>query len=102
LTTRPPRIAEGWQALIVRLRHCRMTAEEIASRVRLARSTVAGEFVRICLNRLSALAPKWRRAAPSGPRPGDLVHLDIKKLARFDKPGHRVTRTRRGPNDGVG
>jgi hypothetical protein len=98
----PPRIAEGWQTMIVRLRRCRMTAEEIASRLHLARSTVAAELVRLGLNRLSALAPKEPARRYERARPGDLIHLDVKKLARFDKPGHRVTRTRRGQNDGVG
>jgi transposase InsO family protein len=97
-----PRIAAGWQILIVRLRQCRMTAEEIASRLHLARSTVAAELARLGLNRLSALAPKEPVRRYERARPGDLVHLDVKKLARFDKPGHRVTRSRRGQNDGVG
>ena len=97
-----PRIGAGWQALIVRLRQCRMTAEEIASRLRLARSTVAAELVRLRLNRSSALAPKAPVRRYERARPGDLIHLDIKKLARVDKPGHRVTSTRRGQNDGVG
>jgi hypothetical protein len=63
----PPRIAEGWQALIVRLRHCRMTAQDIASRLHLARSTVAAELVRLGLSRLSALAPKSLCVATSEP-----------------------------------
>jgi hypothetical protein len=32
-------------------------------------------------------------------RPGELIHLDIKKLGRFDQPGHRVTGTRAGCRD---
>jgi transposase InsO family protein len=48
-------------------------------------------------NRPTLPACRYERA-----RPGDLLHLDVKKLACFDKPGHRVTRTRRGQNDGVG
>ena len=98
----PPRMAAGWQTLIVRLRQSRMTAAEIAGRLHLARSTVAAELVRLGLNRLSALAPKEPARRYERARPGDLIHLDVKKLARFDKPGHRVTRTRRGQNDGVG
>ena len=98
----PPRMTAGWQTLIVRLRQCRMTAAEIAGRLHLARSTVAAELVRLGLNRLSALAPKEPARRYERARPGDLIHLDVKKLARFDKPGHRVTRTRRGQNDGVG
>jgi transposase InsO family protein len=96
----PPRIAEGWQTLIVRLRQCRMTAEAIAGRLHLARSTVAAELVRLGLNRLSALAPKEPVRRYERARPGDLIHLDVKKLARFAKPGHRVTGTRRGQNEG--
>jgi transposase InsO family protein len=53
-------------------------------------------------DRLSALAPKEPARRYERARPGDLIHLDVKKFARFDQPGHRVTRTRRGQNDGVG
>jgi transposase InsO family protein len=98
----PPSIGAGWRDLIVRLRRCRMTAEEIARHLGLARSTVAAELARLGLNRLSALEPKAPVRRYERARPGDLIHLDVKKLARFDKPGHRVTATRRGQNDGVG
>ena len=70
-----------------------MTGEEIASRLHLARSTVAAEFVRLGLNPLSALAPKQPVRRYERARPGDLIQLDIKKLACFGKPDHRVTRT---------
>ena len=92
----------GLADLIVRVRQCRMTAAEIASRLHLARSTVAAELVRLGLSRLSALAPQAPARRYERARPGDLIHLDVKKLARFDQPGHRVTRTRRGQNHGVG
>jgi transposase len=42
-----PRIAAGWQTLIMRLRQCRMAAAEIAGRLHLARSTVPAELVRL-------------------------------------------------------
>ena len=96
------RVGDGWRQPILRLRHCRLTAAEIATRLGLARSTVAAELVRVGLGQLAKLepAPPVRRYERA--RPGDLIHLDIKKLAKFDKPGHRVTATRRGQNDGTG
>jgi hypothetical protein len=93
----PPRIAAGWQTLIVRLRQCQMTAEEIASRLHLARSTVAAEPARLGLNRLSALTPKGPARRYERARPGDLVHLDVKKLASTSpaiaSPGPGTVRT---------
>lgn len=35
-------------------------------------------------------------------RPGELLHLDIKKLARFEGVGHRLTGDRRGRSEGMG
>jgi transposase InsO family protein len=92
----------GWRQMILRLRHCRLTAAEIASRLGLARSTVAAELARLGLGQLAAIEPKAPIRRYQRRRPGDLVHLDIKKLARFDKPGHRVTGSRRGQNSKVG
>ena len=79
-----------------------MTGEEIAERLRLPRSTVASHLRRLGLGRLAALKPseparRYRRASA-----GELVHLDIKKLARFRRIGHRITGERRGQNDGAG
>jgi transposase InsO family protein len=96
------RMGAGWRTMILRLRHCRLTAAEIASRLGLARSTVAAELARLGLGQLAALEPKAPIRRYERRRPGDLVHLDIKKLARFDKPGHRVTGSRRGQNSRVG
>ena len=92
----------GWRTMILRLRHCRLTAAEIASRLGLARSTVAAELARLGLGQLAALEPKAPIRRYERHRPGDLVHLDIKRLARFDKPGHRVTGSRIGQNSRVG
>ena len=102
--TLPPRIAEGWQTLIVRLRQCRMTGAEIASRLHLARSTVAAELVRLGLNRLSALAPKEpvRRyeRAPTGrsgpPRRQEARPLRQARPSRHPNPARPERRRRLG------
>ena len=43
-----------------------------------------------------------RSGATSGEHPGELLHLDVKKLARFQQPGHRVTGNRRQCTPGAG
>lgn len=81
----------AFDALIGRLRTFRLTALDIAGALGLARSTVALVLVRLKLNRRDRLNPpeivkRYERA-----RPGDLIHLDIKKLGRFAQTGHRIT-----------
>ena len=77
------------------LRRQRMTGPAIARALGLARSTVGLNLRRLGLGRLSALDPKvpivrYERAAP-----GEMIHLDIKKLGKFNVQGHRVTGDRR-------
>jgi transposase InsO family protein len=88
---------------IVQLRRARLTCREIASKVRRSRATVARVVRAAGLARLRTLD-----AAPSPvrryeySRPGGLLHLDTKKLARIDGIGHRITGCRRGMKRGVG
>jgi transposase InsO family protein len=64
---------------------------------------VARWLTRVGLGRLSQLDPPEPVRRYQRERPGELLHLDIKKLGRFDRPGHRVTGTRRGcRNRGAG
>jgi transposase InsO family protein len=92
-----------WLAMITRLRRdYRMTAEEIGDRLHLARSTVAGHLHRLGLGRLAALEPSEPARRYNRARAGELVHLDVKKLARFRHIGHRITGDRRGQNSKVG
>ena len=92
-----------WLAMIARLRReYRMTGEEIALRLRLPRSTVASHLRRLGLGRLAALEPSEPARRYSRARAGELVHLDIKKLARFRRIGHRITGDRRHGSDGAG
>jgi transposase InsO family protein len=69
----------------------RFTSTRIAAELRMAVSTVGAVLARLGLNRLSRLAPPEPPNRDERRRPGELVHLDIKKLGRFVRPGHRVT-----------
>jgi transposase InsO family protein len=92
-----------WVDMIVRLRRdYRMTAEEIAGRLHLPRSTVAGHLARLGLGRLSQLEPSEPARRYNRARAGELVHFDTKKLARFRRVGHRITGDRRHGSDGAG
>ena len=92
----------GWSSIIDKLRQLRLTGLEIAKRLRLPRSTVADLLRRNGLGQLKMLDPKAPIVRYERDRPGDMVHLDIKKLARFDRPGHRVTGDRSQESPGAG
>jgi transposase InsO family protein len=75
--------------VIAALRRLRMTGAEIAECLEMALSTVSGILTRIGLGRLGRLglepAERYERA-----RPGELIHIDVKKLGRIARPGHAV------------
>ena len=73
------------------LRKLRMTAAEIAAALSMALSTVSAVLRRIGLGRRSRLEPPEPPNRYERKRPGELVHLDVKKLGRIVRPGHRVT-----------
>jgi transposase InsO family protein len=87
----PSRLPADREALIVDLRRSRLTAKQIAKQLRLARPTVARALVRNGLSRLKFLEPPKPANRYQWPNPGDLIHLDIKKLGRFRGVGHRIT-----------
>jgi transposase InsO family protein len=92
-----------WLDMVVRLRReYRMTGAEISDRLHLARSTVAGHLRRLGLGRLAALEPSEPARRYNRAHAGELVHLDVKKLARFRRIGHRITGDRRHSSDGAG
>jgi transposase InsO family protein len=91
----PRKIAAEVVAQVQTLRRQRMTGPAIARVLGLARSTVGLILRCLGLGKLSALDPKipivrYERAAP-----GEMIHLDIKKLGKFNVEGHRVTGDRR-------
>ena len=81
-------------AVIVKLRRLRMTAAEIAETLSMPLSTVSGILTRIGLGRLGRIglepAVRYERS-----RPGELVHVDVKKLGRIAGVGHRIAGDRR-------
>jgi transposase len=90
----PDRISSGRVAAIERLRRVRMTAAEIAECLKMALSTVSRWLRRIGLGRLSRLDPPEPPNRYERARPGELVHLDVKRLGRIIAAGHRVTGSR--------
>lgn len=99
---RPHALTAPWLALIKLLRQARLVAAEIASRLPLARSTVSAVLNRLGLGRLRYLNPPAVVQRYEWSRPGELVHLDTKKLGRIVRPSHRVTGDRRDTVDGAG
>ena len=77
------------------LRRQRLTGPAIAQALGMARSTVGLILRRLGLGRLSALDPKVPIVRYERATPGEMIHLDIKKLGRFNVEGHRVTGDRR-------
>jgi len=99
----PRRTPRAVEALIERLRRLRLTSTRIAAELHMAVSTVGAVLRRLGLHRLSRLEPPEPPNRYERRRPGELVHLDIKKLGRFDRPGHRVTgRAVPGAHTGAG
>src|SRR5947208_1763532 len=91
----PHRISERRSEAIAALRRLRFTGPEIAECLGMALSTVSGILTRIGMGKLGRLglepAQRYQRE-----RPGELIHIDVKKLGRIHQgAGHRVTGRRR-------
>jgi hypothetical protein len=82
---------------IIALRRLRWTGKHIARETGVSPATVSRVLHRAGLSRLRDLDPPEQVRRYEREAPGDLIHIDIKKLGRFERPGHRVTgkRTRR-------
>jgi transposase InsO family protein len=87
----PRRTPRRVERLIEQLRRLRMTSTRIAVELDMAVSTVGAVLKRLGLHRLSRLEPPEPPNRYERRHPGELVHLDIKKLSRFVRAGHRVT-----------
>jgi transposase InsO family protein len=99
---RPHALASTWLAWIRVLRHAKLVAAEIAELVPIARSTISAALKRLGLPRLRYLNPPPPLQRYEWSRPGDMIHMDIKRLGRIVRPSHRVTGNRRDSVDGAG
>ena len=89
--TLPHKLGEDKVAEIVRLRReRRWTARVIGIELGIPRSTVSAVLKREGISRLKSLDPKEPVVLYEHPSPGALLHMDVKKLGRFRRPGHRV------------
>lgn len=94
--TTPTKTPREVEEVIERLRRLRWTATKIAATWGMAVSTVCAVLKRLGLNRLWRLEPPERPNRYCRRHAGELILIDIKKLGRFDFPGHRATGRGRG------
>ena len=94
-SSRPHRLRRPTPAAIVSrieaLRRERRTGQQIAAEVGVSAATVSRVVCRLGLNRLKALEPAQPVRRYERQHPGELLHIDIKKLGRFQRVGHRIT-----------
>jgi transposase InsO family protein len=94
----PPQLVEQ----VLDQRRARRTYHQIAQQLSVAPSTIARLLRRAGLHRLAELAPALPVNRYEYAQPGQLLHLDIKKLGRFQRPGHRITGDRQINSKGSG
>lgn len=92
-----------WREMILLLRRTKMTGPQIARDLRRPRATVARVLRRAGLERLKKLEAQEPENRYERRRPGELLHLDVKKLGRISGYyGHRITGDRRHQRRGAG
>jgi transposase InsO family protein len=87
---------------IERLRRQRWTGVRIALELGLSHATVSRVLRRLKLNRIRDIEPRLPPNRYEHAAPGDMLHLDIKRLVRIQRPSHRVTGDRRDGVKGIG
>jgi transposase InsO family protein len=87
----PGQTAPARCAAIEALRRARHTGKQIAAEVGVSPATVSRILKRLGLNRLSALEPAEPVRRYQRENPGELIHIDIKKLGKIGIIGHRIT-----------
>jgi transposase InsO family protein len=93
----PRRLPVQRVATIAAMRRMRMSGPGIAFALSMPISTVSNELRRLRLNWLSRLEPQPPVLRYEHEAPGDMIHLDIKKLGKIDGVGHRITGDRSRP-----
>ena len=100
---RSPRAIDVSKALLIlELRKRRMLQSTIARSVGVSESTVSRVLARAGLSKLSDLEPAPPIVRYEHEAPGDLLHIDTKKLGRIVRPSHRVTGNRKDSVEGAG
>lgn len=94
----PPEVIERIESL----RRQRMPGKEIAATVGVSPATVSRVLKRLGLNKLSALEPAEPPRRYEREHPGEMIHIDIKKLGKFNRIGHRITGDRTGQSNSRG
>jgi len=97
---RPTSVAIATQ--VESLRRQRLTGKQIAADLGLSPATVSRILQRLGLNRMRDLEPAEPVRRYEHAHPGDMIHIDIKKLGRFNKIGHRITGDRVGQSNSRG
>ena len=98
----PSETAPATCAVVEALRRQRHTGKQIAAEVGVSPATVSRILRRLGLNRMRDLEPAEPVRRYEREHPGDMIHIDIKKLGRFDKVGHRITGDRTGQSNSRG
>lgn len=105
-TSRPHSIPrQTGQALaerIIALRRQRLTGKHIAIQTGVSPATVSRVLKRAGLSRLKDIEPAVPVVRYDYAQPGGLIHLDIKRLGRFERVGHRITGNRTGQSNSRG
>jgi transposase InsO family protein len=98
----PSQTAPATCTAVEALRRQRHTGKQIAAEVGVSHATVSRILRRLGLNRIRDLEPAEPVRRYERQTPGEIIHIDIKKLGRFDKVGHRITGDRTGQSNGRG
>ena len=105
-SSRPRRLRRATPAEVVEqiiaLRRQRFTGRQIAKETGVSRATVSRILRAARLSRIRDLEPPEPVIRYEYDRPGGLIHIDIKKLGRFDQVGHRITGDKTGQKRGAG
>jgi transposase len=98
----PSQAPQATCAAVEALRRQRHTGEQIAKQLAISPATVSRILRRLGLNRLGALEPAEPVRRYEREKPGELIHIDIKKLGKFNQFGHRITGDRTGQSNSRG
>jgi len=98
----PRRTPEELVTRVEALRRQRWTGVRIALELKIGPATVSRILRRLKLNRIRDIEPQPPAVRYEHQAPGDLLHFDIKRLVRIQRPSHRVTGDRRDTVRGIG